>query len=526
MNSLIEPSCAGVRRTIFKETTGIHFLAAGLCLFLSLPGFAQTPVRPFPQQLNFAGCIKPNNVTQSRMDSVIKNFYRVKYKARYLGKCPDYPDQFYMSATGIPPSGTQLTVSEQHGYAMIISVLMAGYDDSAKIFYDGMYKLYRRCPSTINGNFMSWEIMLRGGMTSGGSDAATDGDMDIAYSLLLAHYQWGGGPSGTAVTYLDEAKRIINALHGTRGEISATTYRTLPGDWSANQSGTRSSDWMIDHMQAYYNATQDAFWPRAILEVDSCIMDLTGPGKPGANTGLVPDFATGNPAVADPGGAGTGEPHATDFYWNGCRYPWRIGMGYQHYGIAWAKTAMIKFMDWATVKVAGNPRTFNGGYTTAGNAIGNDPGNLAFVGPLLLAACVDPKYQTFLNRGWLQLDSLDGYDSYNDAIGLLCMLAISGNWWVPVATSTLAPPCREVTGEKGLDDVAVSFVNGRVMVSMPAVENTTQLRVFDLDGRVLSRAEAGRGSAVLLSLVNNNRVLVFEIKDGRSVWRKQVCLCR
>ncbi len=29
--------------------------------------------------------------------------------------------------------------------------------------------------------------------TPGDADSATDGDMDIAYSLLMAHRQWGSG---------------------------------------------------------------------------------------------------------------------------------------------------------------------------------------------------------------------------------------------------------------------------------------------------------------------------------------------
>ena len=37
-------------------------------------------------------------------------------------------------------------------------------------------------------------------------DSATDGDLDIAYSLLLAHKQWG---SNGTVNYLKEAQDMI-----------------------------------------------------------------------------------------------------------------------------------------------------------------------------------------------------------------------------------------------------------------------------------------------------------------------------
>ncbi|UOB17462.1 glycosyl hydrolase family 8 [Abyssalbus ytuae] len=408
-------------------------------VFVCVSGFFYAQNKPFPQQLNFQGCIKPSNVSQSQMNTAIQNLYD-SYKNSYLRQAPDASDQYYMLAQGNPPSSSDATVSEQHGYAMITMALMAGHDPDAKLYFDGMYKLYNRFRSNLNNNFMSWKITSNGSTLQGGQSAATDGDMDIAYSLLLAHDQWGGGPSGMSVTYLDEAKRIINALHGTNGEISNTTYRTLLGDWSSNQWATRSSDWMIDHMRAFKNATGDSFWENAENEVYNCIADLTGTGKPGANTGLVPDFATNDPAVPDSSGGGTGESYADKYYWNGCRYPWRIAMGYQHYGSVQAKNAITKLLDWATGSPTnGNPGNFNGGYNLDGTTIGNDTGELAFVGPITLAATVDSQYQSFLNTGWSQLVNLSGSDAYNDAIGLLSMLSISGNWWIPGADNNPDP---------------------------------------------------------------------------------------
>ena len=420
----------------------IRQLKCCLTLFsLMMYGLVNAQNKPFPQGVNFPGCIKPTNVTQAQMNTAIQTFYNT-YKSKYLKTCPDAADQYYMYAEGNPSSSSDATVSEQHGYAMITMALMAGYDVNAKKYFDGMYKLYNRFRSTSNNNFMSWKIKKNGNVMTGGEGSATDGDLDIAYSLLLAHSQWGTGPEGTSVTYLNEAKRIINAFKGNKGAIGATTFRTLLGDDFGNQLNTRSSDWMIDHMAAYKNATGDAFWGNVENEVYNCIADLTGAGKPGASTGLVADFAKGDPAVPDAAGGGTGEDHADKYYWNGCRYPWRIAMGYQHYGSASAKAAITKLLDWATgTPTNGDPQNFNGGYSLNGTKIGNDPGELAFVAPITLAATVDAKYQSFLNKGWGELTALSGGDSYNDAIGLLCMLSISGNWWVPgnVVVTPTAP---------------------------------------------------------------------------------------
>lgn len=421
--------------------TRIRKLKCGLTLFFVMTcGLVNAQNKPYPQAVNFSGCIKPNNVTQAQMNTAIQNFYN-SYKSKYLKQCPDASDQYYMYAEGNPSSSSDATVSEQHGYAMITMALMAGYDANAKTYFDGMYKLYSRLRSPTNNNFMSWKIKKNGNVMTGGEGSATDGDFDIAYSLILAHYQWGGGPAGTSVTYLNEAIRMINAFKGNRGVVGASTFRTLLGDDFSNQLNTRSSDWMIDHMSAWKNVTNDGFWTNVENEVYNCIDDLTGAGKPGASTGLVPDFAKQDPAVPDAAGGGTGEDNADKYGWNGCRYPWRIAMGYQHYSSAKAKAAITKLLDWATgTPTNGDPQNFNGGYQLNGTKIGNDPGELAFVAPITLAATVDSKYQSFLNKGWGELTTLSGGDSYNDAIGLLCMLSISGNWWIPGGTVTPTAP--------------------------------------------------------------------------------------
>jgi endo-1,4-beta-D-glucanase Y len=48
------------------------------------------------------------------------------------------------------------TVSEAHGYGMILAVLMAGYDDKAKEYFDGMYWYYKAHPSEITPYLMAW----------------------------------------------------------------------------------------------------------------------------------------------------------------------------------------------------------------------------------------------------------------------------------------------------------------------------------------------------------------------------------
>jgi endo-1,4-beta-D-glucanase Y len=81
---------------------------------------------------------------------------------------------------------------------------MAGHDAKAQELFDGLYQVFRSQPSNLNRQLMAWAI---------GSDckaiqpatSATDGDLDIAFALLLANRQWG---SAGTIDYAGEARKV------------------------------------------------------------------------------------------------------------------------------------------------------------------------------------------------------------------------------------------------------------------------------------------------------------------------------
>src|SRR6185503_14700054 len=107
-------------------------------------------------------------------------------------------------------SNNTICVSEGQGYGMIITAYMAGHDPDAKIYFDGLYQFYKAHPSIHNPYLMAWN-QITGCIDdpAGGNDGATDGDLDIAYALLLADKQWG---STGAINYFSEAVNVINAI--------------------------------------------------------------------------------------------------------------------------------------------------------------------------------------------------------------------------------------------------------------------------------------------------------------------------
>ena len=209
------------------------------------------------------------------------------------------PEQYYVFYNyegGADPSNA-ICVSEAQGYGMMITAIMAGYDLNAKLYFDGLYNYYKAHPSIINPTLMAWQ-QIEGCEDVPGADAATDGDLDIAYALLLAHAQWG---SAGVINYLSEANTLIDAIYTS--EINHNNQTIKLGDWVSGSTSpmsysTRSSDFMPDHFRSFYEATGDNNWNLTIdrcYTINSSIRTNFSPA-----TGLMPDFIRHTNTSPDP----------------------------------------------------------------------------------------------------------------------------------------------------------------------------------------------------------------------------------
>ena len=205
---------------------------------------AQKPVRAFPQHVPYAkGSIKPSHISQSQLDEFTLKFYN-QWKKKYI-KPGCHPGEYYV---WYELKGKEC-VSEGQGYGMVISVLMAGADPSAKTTYDGLYKYYKAHPGS-HPYLMAWAQNKN--CKDLDKSSATDGDMDIAYSLLMANKQWG---SKGNIDYLSEAKKMITAI--MQHDINLHTWSILLSDAveydSKDYNDTRTSDFMPANFKAFEN---------------------------------------------------------------------------------------------------------------------------------------------------------------------------------------------------------------------------------------------------------------------------------
>ncbi len=380
---------------------------------------------PFPIHTNYLGnYIKPTNYSQTDLDNQTKQFYNA-WKNIYLKNNCNKNEYYIYSGNGAK------TVSEAHGYGMMIMCFMAGYEKNAKTYFDGLYKYYKSHPSRINSNLMDWQQISCNDAASDDDDAASDGDLDIAFSLLLAHKQWG---SNGKINYLNEATTIINAI--MQDEINHETWSVKLGDWcNSNEPnyyyGTRSSDFITSHFKIFATYTGNSNWN---LVVDECYHLINIIQNNQSNTtGLIPDFIINTNTTPTPANENYLEDtYDGDYYYNACRIPWRIGIDYLINNDERAKEAINKINDWLIQTTNGNVENISNGYKLDGTAIYNW-NDATFIAPFTVGAMASTN-QDWLNNLYNELinqNNIKDGDYYSNTLKLLSMITISGNYWTP-----------------------------------------------------------------------------------------------
>ena len=416
-----------------KKTSVAVIMLSGLTF--ASTGFSTEPIQyPFPHKTPYtAGTIKPtgtgNSETQMN-DSVIKNWNQ--WKAAYL--LPAGEGEYFVKYNDDKAKKEEpgITVSEAHGYGMLLTAYMAGYDPEAKTYFDGLYKYYKAHQSKITPLLMAWkqnELFE----DIEGVDSATDGDLDIAYALLLADNQWG---SNGPINYRQDAKDMINAI--MQGDVNREpSFWTLKmGDaqksTSAKGKATRPSDFMLDHLRVFENVTGDSRWHDVRVKTYS-IIDTMYNGF-SHTTGLLPDFVIYKNNSYQPAGPGFEEEDTDgDYSYNSCRTPWRITTDYLLNGDPSAMPQLTTLNNWVQGPTAtdGHPSEIKPGYTLEGVSLGENYHSAAFFAPFGVSAMISAQNQTWLNAIWTytRKSASEGY--YEDSIKLLSMLVMSGNWWQP-----------------------------------------------------------------------------------------------
>jgi endo-1,4-beta-D-glucanase Y len=223
------------------------------------------------------------------------------------------------------------TCSEGIGYGMLIAV-----NANHKDLFDGLWALVDSlipvpaAGGTVAGNnLLPWSI--NSDCTASDYNNATDGDLDIAMSLVQADQRWPGNG------YLDNAIPIIKDILNKNTALSNGKRVLLTGAKQPATDGGRPSYFA----PAYYRVFIDIFgravyadpaqvtgWTELLNSTYSLLSAAqTGMGE----SKLWPDWWPLDGSTA--GGQAFG--------WDACRAPWRIATDYAWFGSTDASTALL-----------------------------------------------------------------------------------------------------------------------------------------------------------------------------------------
>lgn len=397
-----------------------------ILLFIPVSILSQFSLRPFPQHSKyFDGVIIPDHISQKELDDSVASFYH-QWKATYLKKsiCSE---SYYICAEN--SGGNHECVSEGQGYGMIIVALMSGCDTAAQNIFDGLFRYYREHPSKINKYLMSWAQSKD--CLKFEESSASDGDIDIAFSLLLANSQW---KSNGSINYIEEAKNIINAIG--EQEINKRTFTILQSNSieydSRDYFDMRSSDFIPSEIRAF-QFTGDKIWDR-ILNNNYKLFDFLQKTY-SKIPGLVPDFIQAINIKPKPARKFYLESKYDGRYnYNACRVPWRIATDYIINGDSRAKKFVEPINKWIKETTENNPDNISAGYSLAGDDLKTRNFEaLSFISSFAISAMVDSRNQLWLNKLWDYIINfkLKEFDYYDNSIKMLNIIILSHNYWVP-----------------------------------------------------------------------------------------------
>ena len=360
-----------------------------MCLFILIDMnklFAQN--KPFPQNINYSNGYKTSNITSSDIQTYYSN-----WKNTYLKS--DCGSNFLRVEFG-DPNGT--TVSEGMGYGMLIAAYMAD-----KATFDKLYAFVKK--NWNSNNLMGWKVDCNGYISSvGGGSAATDGEEDIAFALLLADNQWGGYKT-EAVNYITQIKnKLYSKVNGR--------WLQLPGDY--NYPAQNTSYLFPSYYRVFKEVSGDTFWDEVVNDTYNALNVSQN-----NNTGLIPNEVYESGAT---------NPASKQVDYNGARIPWRVVSDYLWYGNTNARDICNKMTDWIYAK-GGLTNIYDGYDDTNGTTTKNWNQSPTWTGSWACGAMAKDQLTTDNFTNYFKACTYDSY--FPSTLRLLYSLTLTGNAWKP-----------------------------------------------------------------------------------------------
>lgn len=441
-----------IRKKNFYVLKEIFFVG-----FLLLCGFIFTSYsqkRPFPQEIKY-----PYGYIATLIPSNYVNSEYNRWKRALIEECSNGGCR----VKGDPAGETRV---EAIGFAMLSS---AYFGD--KELFDCLLSFYKRMCIGSAGGMMAWKAGCNGAMDQG---SATDGDIDVAFSLIVASWQW---PEGN---YLNEAKNVINNLKKLRvncGNVLALAGGYANGVWGGCNE-TDISYYNPAAFRLFAEVSGDNDWARLADDTYTILNNSAN-----STTGLVPDWQTVN-----------GQPvKETNYKYDACRTPWRIGMDYLWNGNKKAEAWLKKISNWVYNSVG--IKNIKEGFTLSGSSIGEEH-PMCFTGGFAIAAMANS--QEMVNE--FAKDLLTIRDTYWFTFSLtpLYLLLLTGNQWNPDITEKRTQVVERYKKQSIDNCISISYIQSKGIV-IEGAEEGDLVKVTTLHGRDVYRGEVTKSKKFFIT---------------------------
>jgi len=445
--------------------------------------------QPFPANVVFANGLMPSpknsQDAKNNYDLWKTNFVEACYNGRYRVK--------------FDPSSQ--TVSEGIGYGMLLSAYKADKD-----LFDGLWLYYK---DNVNGNkVMNWKI--NGCSETIGQNGATDAELDAAFALIVADYQWG---STGNINYKSDATSLISAIKNY--EVEANTYVLKPGDQFGGSQITNPSYFSPAYYRAFGVFTNDVtFWNQVAAKSYAVINNnLTQNNAVG---GLVSDWCQASGAYSPIASEHKYYQSGKTYYYDAARTPWRIAVDYLWFGTADAKTYSKKSSDFVRVNLGGSAN-IKDGFNQNGTVNGQWH-NATFVGAFACAAMAGEN-QAHLDDSYADLKNLNEPNSYfNHTLKTLYSFLLTGNFYLPL-NATLSNDTFDI--KKSTVTLYPNPSADRITVSAPG---QSTISIISSSGSVIHQQKT-TSELTEINLTNQSRgVYLVKISndDFKSVTKKVI----
>ncbi|MEN2398499.1 glycosyl hydrolase family 8 [Flavobacterium sp. MC2016-06] len=452
--------------------------------FLCLKSYSQK--QSFPANVVFSnGIMATSKNSQNALDN-----YNI-WKTNFVEACSNgrYRIKFDNSSE---------TVSEGIGYGMLLSVYAAD-----KTLFDGLWLYYK---DNVNSNgVMNWKINGCSGIN--GVNGATDAELDAAFALIVADFQWA---SAGTINYKNDAKALITAIKTY--EVEASTFVLKPGDQFGGSQLTNPSYFAPAYYRAFGSFTNDvSFWNSVAAKSYTVINNnLTQNNAVG---GLVSDWCQESGAYSSL--AGIYNNGGKGYTYDAARTPWRIAVDYVWYGNANAKVYAKKASDFVRVNLGGSSN-IKDGYNQDGTLSGQWH-NATFVGAFACAAMAGEN-QAHLDASYTDLNQLSEPNSYfNQTLKTLYMFLLTGNFYLP-QNATLG------TGDFQIEKSTVTLYPNpsadRFTVSAP---EKSMISVISPQGKIISEQKTtSENTEINLANYSSGLYLIKITNDTKSITKKVI----